>query len=634
MKTMPQLSLLGSACLLLLVSSACARPALSNFDVRWQNDEGASVRTALSRGEGTLNRLPSNANVAVGLTSQSRLIGLDLQTRKRWSFQHPMNDRPVLAGAVLIGQGNGQLFALDARDGRLLWEVPTEGALRGAGDDGATTAITLSVPQSGGSQLLLVKRNGEVRYRTQVEANLGTPAVGAGLAFVPWGGQYISILDTTSHREVGRAVLRHQVTRAAVRAGSVWAGELAFTRVDASFPDAHLDRATTVRLPTRKLPGDPHWAMDGSVPRPLSADAYDRIQLLAAPELGAKSYAVGYHRLVAGFLSETGQAQWAYVGAADLLAATTFASGPLASEGGQGSVGLCDDRGTVTLLDFESGGTQMQESLGESVMACLLQLDGLTLPNVEAPKPLLAQLEAAVLMRDAENVALQRMLLESLVRDRSGEVTRILIELADNRLTPPELNRGSREALRTRKDGLSYMLDALRLRYDFLSDRLFPPPAGPIADALAQEAFDENKSKHGEMAALLATHLNDPETPRNELPAIAATLIHRASAAEAPALQRFLAHYRTIDGEGENDLLLAALVPTAEALWKVGGRSNVEALVNDTNTNNWLRTQLRGLIARKLDEEAMAKAATEKAATEKAAADRASVERGRAGSSR
>src|SRR4030095_13270730 len=114
-----------------------------------------------------------------------------------------------------------------------LWTISSEGRrVRGAGDDGKITVVTLGGPRGGGSMLLAVTRNGSVGQKIETDAHLGSPAALGGVAFVPWGNQYVSAIDLGSGKEEGRLLLREQVSHAVSVDGAIWFGELGLTRLD------------------------------------------------------------------------------------------------------------------------------------------------------------------------------------------------------------------------------------------------------------------------------------------------------------------------------------------------------------------------------------------------------------------
>jgi outer membrane protein assembly factor BamB len=156
--------------------------------------------------------VPEGPSVAVGVT-QRGLAGVGLDGSGRWSYVTALDARPEIAGDVVVGTGENKLFALDAKSGRELWRVPSQGrSLRGAGDDGTTTIVSLGHPEGGGTRLLAVSRSGKVVFKETLESAAGNPAIVRGVAFVPWQNQYVSAIDIACTRLP--LLMRDQVSHA------------------------------------------------------------------------------------------------------------------------------------------------------------------------------------------------------------------------------------------------------------------------------------------------------------------------------------------------------------------------------------------------------------------------------------
>ena len=127
----------------------------------------------------------------------------------------------------MIGSGAGELFALDATTGKQVWARSTGGLpVRGAGDDGNLTAVTLGNAESPGSVLLVIARDGSVKRQVETDKVLGVPAMLGGYVFVPWSNQYVSAFDSVSGEEVARITLREKVSRAWTQSAALYFGEL------------------------------------------------------------------------------------------------------------------------------------------------------------------------------------------------------------------------------------------------------------------------------------------------------------------------------------------------------------------------------------------------------------------------
>ena len=583
---------------LALVACAGAQSRLGLFSTDWEDDGGASIGRVWQRIGST--PVPAAADVAIGVGgSGDRLVGLPLSQDgqgSRWTFAHPLDSRPVVAGRLVIGAGAGELFALDALTGAVQWRRRAEGlALLGAGDDGTVTAVTLHRSAGNGSVLMAVSHDGSLVREIETSKGLGTPAVLAHNAFVPWAGQYVSVIDLGSGDETARVTLRSETSRAWAGEGSLWFGEVGFIRFDERIGDASRGRASTATLPVRELPGMPKLMSPGVSPLPPLASAEDKARLYARPLPSAAGVAfedgrfyATYFRIAMGFSaapkgsdskSEPGQLGWVHLQGADYVGGAAAAGG----------VVLCDERGKVTSLDASTGAVLSEVDLGEPVKACVVSIDAQRIAGAPAQvKPLADQLAEAVLADDPQLAVAQRMLLRELAAMNDEIATKALVDLASDVRTSPELLADARTALANRRNGASYMEAALARHYDFLRDVLRPPPVGPIAQALG--AMKEKAA-----ASLLASHLLDPADTDDDVMRAAAALAVVAGPNEVPTLREFFGMYRAT---ANDDNIATAVVSVGQALMTVDGEkgnATVSAAATDPATIPFARERLQAL---------------------------------------
>lgn len=549
--------------LLPVVLVACGggqTPVGDVFNTEWQNDGGKSMMSV--QAELADHVIPKGADVAVGVVDEG-LSGVTLDSGKTWSFAHPVDARPWVVGDVVVGTGGGKLFALDAETGRKLWSRPSTGKIRGAGDDGTTTVVSLE-PKQGASMLLAVGRDGSLVGQLAAEVAIGTPAVVKNLVFIPWQNQYVTVYDLTSGEEVARAVLRHQTSHAFVEGGSLYFGEVGVTRFDARIGQAARDQASKVSLPARELPGKPRWLQPGGFAGKTSSDAFDAIRAYARPEpsaeglgLDSERYYVTYYRIAAGMKDATGELAWVRHMDHDAVGGAAY----------DGGVAICQRSGDVVFYDASAGAAEGAVSLGGPVRACVVQADTLDrAPEAPRQEPLVEQIAQVIDVTETEMVMMHGFLLRELIAQQSPKATQRLIELATDARTPEDLRQTARTGLASRRNGETYMLEALEQRYDYLAGVMVTPPVGPLADALG--AMGEKRA-----APLLAKHLNDPANSTDDVRRAALALEKLATPAELEELETFLALYRAT---AHNDDILAAVVAVAKAIVRVGGKQGKE----------------------------------------------------------
>ncbi|RYZ01697.1 MAG: hypothetical protein EOO73_34725 [Myxococcales bacterium] len=568
--------------LALLPLGACGgnlvQSASTPFSETWQSDQGRSIAALEQKLRAV--KAPAATPVAVGV-NESGLYGVTLPEGARWSYPTSADTLPVVAGSVVVASHAGKLFALDAKSGRELWSIPTEGReLRGAGDDGTYTVAVIAAQSPGKSRFVAVTRQGDVVRQLDSAVELGFPAIKGGVAFLPWNNQYVSAVDVKSGEEVARLLLREIVTQARNFNGELWFGEKGLVRLDSQIRLATTNQATHMALPARSLPGKPVWLGSGNQLWPVTSSARLKIRLAATPTESARltngAYLASYFRVVLGLGEQKGEVRFVHSLTGDALGLSA----------GQRGFAVCDATGKVTLVS-EKGGAAGSAELGARVSACTVDITSLALEERQAPPALAVQLGQALGELTPDMAVAQKLLVDELIQLPDPLVTKILIDLTSSTKIPPDLRGAARKLIATRRTGKEYMLAALERHYDFVSDVLLPPPLGPLADALA--AMNEVSA-----TPLLARHLNDPANDMADVERAAVALGKLATPAEYEELRTFFALYRATADEPS---LVSAVVAVAGALLRIGGapgRAVVERAAQDPLTQSDVK---RGLMA-------------------------------------
>ncbi len=574
--------------LTLAVSAGCGGNLVQGtsapFSETWQSDQGKSIAALEEKLRSV--KAPPATPLAVGV-NESGIYGAVLPSGARWSHQGGADTLPVIAGDVVVASHAGKLFALEAKTGRELWSIPTDGrVLRGAGDDGTYTVAVLAGENPGKSRFVAVTRQGDVARRIDSVVDLGYPAVKGGVAFIPWNNQYVSAVDLKSGEEVARLLLREIVTQARNFNGELWFGEKGLVRLDAQIRLATTNQATHVELPPRALPGKPLWLGSGNQLWPVSSSARLKIRLAATPVAttdGARfsngTYLASYFRVVLGLSEKDGS-----VGFVKSLSGDT-----LGMSVAQRGFALCDTTGKLTLVS-EKGGEAGSAELGARVTACTVDVSALSLPQTQAPPALAAQIGQALAELTPDMAVAQKLLVDELTKLPDPLVTKILIDLTSSTKIPPDLRSAARKLIATRRAGKEYMLAALERHYDYVSDVLLPPPLGPLADALA--AMNEVSA-----TPLLARHLNDPANEMADVERAAIALGKLATPTEYEDLRTFFALYRATADEPS---LVSAVVAVAGALLRIGGepgKALVERAAQDPLTQTDVKRGITALLA-------------------------------------
>jgi len=607
------------------VSGGCAgSPAtkLPRFSTEWVDDGGESMNRVFSRIRSSLQRasLQPSPALAVGVVRRSggpgtntiesshgdRLVAHVLGSAVRWSFDHRIDSRPVIAQGVVVAFGAGELVALEGVSGRVLWRTPASASgLLGASDDGATTAVTLA--QSQGSRLVVINRAGEITRDIYTQQRFGEPASVGGVVFVPWGRQYVSALSISSGDELGRVTLGDVVSKSVRAQGSFYFGEIALVRLDEHFALASQKQASRYALTTPEaLPGAPRLFASALDPQPVEASAFDRVRLFALPESRARvdgtlysdadRYFASYFRLLFGFDASAGRLTWVR-----RLPSADGSNPPPQVVGGsaaRGGLVACGEGGEVVAFEAIRGDVVYTGSLGQPVRSCVVSVGDWTVPassasSASTSEGLVDQIREAVTDSDASLMTAQRWLVRQLATDDDDASTRVLIELATTSRTGALLLVGdATEALATRRSGEAAMLDALQTPWrrnenaSVSATDVAPLPLGALADALA--------SMHSANAApLLTRHLMHFATSGGDLRRVAAALRHLATPAQYADLRLFFAMYR---GTAESDDVARAVAYVGKALVRlepVAGRDIVARAASDSMTEPRVREALR-----------------------------------------
>ncbi len=547
--------------------------SINLFSTNWSDDHGVSMENVRARLAGA--KPAPGADVVVGVAGNAdKIIGLPLGGGPKWTFAHPLDSRPLVAGTVVIGSGGGELFALDAVKGTKLWARPTGGlAAYGAGDDGGVTVISLSGASGRGSVLLAITHDGAVVRQIETDKSLGTPAVVSRLAFVPWSSQYVSAIDLSNGDEVGRVVLREKTSRAWTEGTSLYFGEVGIFRFDGHIKDASRGQATHVQLPVRELPGAPVLMQPGGERLAPIAGATDRIRLFARPSgtepltIEDDRFFATYFRIVMGFDAHRGNLSWVHLHDHDVVG----------GDAAKGSLVLCDELGKISILEAATGAVAGQLDLGEPIKSCTVQVETFAANNGVRGGTLAAQIAKSLESNEAQLATGNRFLLRELATLEDEAATKTLVDLAQSPRAAPPLVADARQALATRRNGARFMVEALQKHYDFLKDELRSPPVGPMAQALA--AMKEKGA-----APALADHLLDPADTDDDVKQAAAALVVLGGPAQVPQARHFFAMYRAT---AEGDDMIAALVSAGQVLLKYGGKDGrviVDYALSDPRT--------------------------------------------------
>ncbi len=536
---------IAAAAALALGAGGCAGALAPAFDSRFADNEAA-------RTEALLQRLPpararahaGSLLVAASFGDQPALIAYDLGTGSlRWRVAVRADSRPELLGDLVLTTSGGRLLAFDARSGRARFSAATGACTYlGAARDTERVFFTCQAgaidPRAPPNARLtaLDARSGRVLWRREASGALGRPAAAFGLVFVPWQRQNLSVLDARSGRELQRLRSRDDVIDW-VRAdeGGVFFGERSIYRLGAHGYWGRRQDASFIRLPDAALPGDPAAMPSAFWPQPGGRSARGRIALYLQPEavgpdglrIARDRYYFVFYRYVFAF-DAGGALRWARVLPRDSIAGQAVPAG----------LSLVLEDGSFELLAGEDGAARLKRALDVELASATLEAAGLQPAPAAAVagEPLRRSLAEIALDGDNRLVPARAYAVARLAELDEPEVTRDLLDIYDQSSTPPELKRAVADALRTRRHGLGYLIDALGQRYDFL-EQTRPAPLAVIVPPLI-EAHETRALPR------LVERMFDHETPIGVLPLVVRAVSTLGDDAVLAPLSGFLRLYR------------------------------------------------------------------------------------------
>jgi outer membrane protein assembly factor BamB len=545
------------------------------LDSSWSDEDGEELKAfekewlrAGHRGR----RAPRLANVAVGVVDDHLIIGRALGGGGAdWIYATPLEGRPIITGTVVVGMGGGDVFALNAETGEPIWRRKALGRLRGAGDDGTTTIVSIESLTGTRSIVLAINRDGDVLRQLYLQAVVGKPAVYDAFAFLPWNSDSVVIFDIVGGTEVARVVSSFPISHAFTVGNQLYFGERGAVRFDGNIIDARRGGGTRVGLPERVLPDAPSWRVPGSYALPLAAVRHDSVRYYARPRKNAiDHYGFGYYHVVMGLSADDGATRWVH------HAPHPYVGG----WAGEQAYAMCDVSGAIRWLDADTGRVLHTEQLRESLRACVVQSESPPKRDEGEPLAIEEQLKQAIQRRDSLLLPIQIDLLDDLERIDGPRATKALIDLARHPRegdAPIPLRERAATILSRRRRGTGALLHALSQPRD---DTL---PLAAIAGAMRRNLLSE-------AAPLLARELNELMWDTEALAGAAEALEALAGPNERRALVLFLARL------GCDPAMERASLAVARTLARLGSVDLVRRLATDSCKDSPMSDKLRAAV--------------------------------------
>lgn len=576
------------AALLGLTLVGCA--AQRAFGPTYPDNQRADVAAVLARV--AQNPRSEQRSVVVGVTAQPRQVfAFDLDAdRLLFKQAAPVTTAPIAAGNYVVTPEQGSVTVRDLDTGAVRFEVPSDGmGLIGADADDHVLAIVLSTGGSMGARSkLIVLRDGGLVLSQAINEPLGGPAVLGGLVFLPWNRIFLSVLEPDG-KEIARVRVRDDVaSQAIVRDNQVFFGSAGVFRFDDKVTAGGREGATYYRTErTDKLPANPGFLPSSTEPPMPAESAVNRVSLSWAPSIEGASLALADDNLYLSFyrqiyaLDPKGPGvRWVYQTAEDAVGVKALPD----------HVIIADEKGAVTVLDGRGRVARTTNLTVEPVVA-RFRVDKLAEQSgaFQEPAPLSMQLVDAALNPDTRLVPARAMAVTMLAALEDESATTALIEICQDRGTPERVRKVACVALSKRENGSEAIIEALGRHANYLTETK-APPVGPLAEAAL---------KNGDARAVphLVAHLQDPETPVEEL---ASLLLALKGLADASAAQPVADFVRLYHAEAENARMQDALMVALQTLVKLQGNQAstvLEPVANDALGEPTMRAEAARLLA-------------------------------------
>ncbi|MBO6939566.1 MAG: PQQ-binding-like beta-propeller repeat protein [Deltaproteobacteria bacterium] len=555
---------------LALLLAACGGGASGSFGPMYPDNQQSSIDSVLGRLQA--NPAPSPTAVAVGLTgAPHQLYAVDLETGAI-SWKVPVDtpaSGPQIGGDLVFLHETRGVVARDLASGAERFVVEDDALhLAGAGGEGDWSVLALTTGGGVGARSkLVIARRGSVKHDLEIPHALGAPTVAAGMVFVPWATQNLTVLDAVTADEIARVRVTDTSLARAFRVGNdLYFGQRGVFRLTPSIVSGARAESAYFEPMAREIPGNPTLMVDPYRPAPTPDSAVHSIRFAWRPAGSGETlhfadetvYAV-FYRFVFALDPNADAVRWVYAHPEDIV-------GAVAQDGG---LTVADEAGGLAFLGAQDGLRRWSASVDATPTVVAIR-PGDHVPT-GAPEgeamSLHDQLLAAAQNTDARLVPARKMAVHMLHALEEPDVTAHLITLCDDQRAPAPVRTEACGRLAERTTGAEHVIAALERHDRYLTNT----EAGPIG-ALAQAAVAMEAT---EAAPSLIAHLVDPSTPAAALAPLLDSLRALEAADAAEPVRNFLRLYHA---EVEGDAMLAAMSAAAQTALALDADPAVELL--------------------------------------------------------
>ena len=568
---------------------------------------------------------------------QSRaIVAINLETNEKlWRLDVPVSSELKVAGDLVIFKSGIEIVAHDIRSGKKMWDYDLDEGWDYYGADvfGNIAAISIGVGgnepggYSNGKLIALKASSGFTIWEHGIGGGmLGEPAVIGDLVFAPWDRQKLVVIDVYEGEEICRIRATDYAIHFLKRSsGALYYGSLSSKATISSiyrFNEASAtgtSEGTTVFMPDLivPVPGEPHFGRDGFAKGIGGRSTEEKIRFHFEPTASENAIAFSdgkfylhYWEYLIAFNAATSKVVWTHRSGSTIESVDALSSGGLLA---------VDTQGDIFHIDGASGVETWRISTGERVFAAAFDAEGFKpSPSFTSPTPdPVAGLKKLIMDKDSRLLPIRSyatLLLGAIPRP---EITRDLLDIYSAPTTPKMLRQTVVQAIEKRKVGAEYLVEALKMRYNYL-EKTQSPPMKIVAPALI------NMDEKDAVPALLE-HLMNHETRIDDLTAIIVALHKLGDESVVETLREFLTLYHADTSFIKNEQILAS---AAYTILKYGDKASSESFISEIRDEDQTLVELKKLLREVLNPEAVAKEKAEaeaKIMAEKQAKEEAEV---------
>jgi hypothetical protein len=309
-----------------------------------------------------------------------------------------------------------------------------------------------------------------------------------------------------------------------------------------------------------------------------------------------------YFRVILAFDATTGQVRWAFRYDEDIEAVSVV----------PGGLFLVGRHGVVTFIGAQSGGAEWQGEIGERIRSVTFSLGAFQPPERQSVEPpvLRQRLQEVIFDPDNRLLPIRTYALNLLTQLDDPEVTQDLLEVTARADVPEQLREAAAQSLGNRESGAAFLVDALAVHQDFLSQSR-PVPLSVVSRTLTQMAAND-------AVPALLEHLMDHETSVEDLREVAASVVALGDASVVGPLRDFLIRYHKDSAFAQNAEPLNVMADGLLRHGQIAERELLQRMAQDPQTLAPLRDHINGVFEQAAAAERAAREAAEAQAQEAA----------------